>query len=325
MFPGALGDFICFLPALQFLARQGGIDLLARSEFAEIAPPGVKIRASEGHAFHRLFAEDRSDDTRLREFFAPYQKIYSWTGGGQETFVRNLQSVAQGEVKIFPFRPAEAKLHQADYYIRCLDRGATVPVYPRIELSAEAWGWSDEFWRRHGLQGKAVLAIAPGSGAREKNWPEENFLAVAQWWRRTTGGEALALVGPVEEERGGAERLAKSCRMARGLTLEQAGALLRRSDLFLGNDSGISHLAGAVGAYSVVLFGPSDPRQWAPRGKRVAVLQRNTACSPCAAETMKSCPHHACLTEFSPRDVIGRIADLPPAVTLTRVEAGIKV
>jgi ADP-heptose:LPS heptosyltransferase len=170
-----------------------------------------------------------------------------------------------------------------------------------------------------------VLALAPGSGAREKNWPEENFVEVARWWRHTARGDVLALLGPVEQERGGVERLKQCCLVARGLTLAQAAAFLQRSDLYLGNDSGLSHLAAAAGTPSVVLFGPSNPQQWAPRGKHVTVLRRQMACSPCAIATMKSCPHRACLTEFWPRQVIGSIASLAPVVTLTRVEAGIKV
>ncbi|MEK6561721.1 MAG: glycosyltransferase family 9 protein, partial [Candidatus Binatota bacterium] len=72
----------------------------------------------------------------------------------------------------------------------------------------------------------------------------------------------------------------------------------------------VTHLAAAVGAKTVALFGPTDPVQWAPRGKRVTVITRNVECSPCLSSVMKSCLHHKCLTALSPDYVIGRLKEL---------------
>jgi len=324
IFPGALGDFICFLPALVRLAREGDVDLYARSEFADIAPPAVRVRAHERYEINRLFAGDPGDDALVGKFFEPYRRIYSWMGSQQEDFVRRLHRLAPGRAEIFAFRPTGGELHQADYYLRCLDREATAGK-PEIALRSEAIRWSDEFCRRHSLEGKPLLTIAPGSGAREKNWGEENFLEVARWWRRATSGEVLVLLGPVEEERGGTERLEQFLPVARELTLAQLAALLKRSAFYLGNDSGVSHLAAALGTCGIVLFGPSNARQWAPRGENVIVLRRGLECSPCAIEVMKSCRHRACLAELRAGEVIDRITALLRVVTLTRGEAGIKV
>ena len=323
--PGALGDFICFLPALQDLARDADIDLFARSEFAEIAPSGVNVGSLERHEIGRLFADNAADDERLQNFFAAYQTVYSWMGSRVDNFVSRLQSFCGGNAKIFPFRSNDSAVHQVDYYLGCLNCAITVSVQPEIGLRPEAIHWCEDFWAQHSLIGQRVLVIAPGSGAREKNWPEQYFLAVTDWWRETTGGVTVLLLGPVEAERVGVERLRRACLVASDFTLSQVAALLRCGDLYLGNDSGISHLAAALGARTVALFGPSDARQWAPRGKRVTVVRRNIECSPCQHSTMKSCSHHACLTELRPSDVIDRIAPLVQVVTLTRVEAGIKV
>jgi ADP-heptose:LPS heptosyltransferase len=167
--------------------------------------------------------------------------------------------------------------------------------------------------------------IAPGSGAREKNWPEEFFLTVVTWWLQAVNGAVVLLTGPVEEEWGGTERLRHSCIVASDLTLSRAAALLARCDVYLGNDSGITHLAAIAGVRTVALFGPSNSRQWAPRGRRVTIVSRNIKCSPCQIPMMKSCPHHSCLSELHPKDVIGVMAALPEVVTLTRMGAGIKV
>jgi ADP-heptose:LPS heptosyltransferase len=76
---------------------------------------------------------------------------------------------------------------------------------------------------------------------------------------------------------------------ASDLSLAQVAALLRCAALYLGNDSGISHLAGAVGTRGVVLFGPTDPRMWAPRGGRLRVLHAPDACGLCGPEVF--CTH----------------------------------
>ena len=325
IFPGALGDFICFLPALQALRRECEIDLFARSEFAGIVPAGVKVRSLECAEISDLFIDDTAQFPTRQNYFGAYAALYSWLGSQQPLFVQRLQSDSAGRAKIFPFRPPANTEHQADYYLRCLALPQCTEREPTIELHAEAIAWSDNFCMEHSLDHRAVLAIAPGSGAREKNWPEEFFLAVANWWRESSGGVVILLVGPVESERGGIDRLAAGCLVARDLSLSQLAALLGRSDVYLGNDSGVTHLAAGVGVPTFALFGPSDPRQWAPCGKNVVVISRQIACSPCANATMKSCPHRACLSELHPDQVIAAMTPLMEQATLTRGGAGITV
>jgi ADP-heptose:LPS heptosyltransferase len=325
LFPGALGDFICFLPALQTLARDADVDLFARSEFADIVTSRVTVRSLEVYEISRLFVANTAEDRRLQKFFGAYTAIYSWLGNQQREFVQRLQSLCYGRAEIFPFRPNNSETHQTDYYLSCLRGDSVDSRQPVVGLRPEGMGWCAHFWVRHELHRRPVMVIAPGSGAREKNWPEEFFLAVVEWWRQAVDGVAVLVAGPVEEERGGTERLRPSCIVASDLTLSQAAALLAGCELYLGNDSGITHLAAATGIRTVALFGPSNARQWAPRGNRVTVINRNIECSPCQITKMKSCPHRACLTELRPTDVIGVVATLPEVVTLTRMGAGIKV
>jgi len=325
LFPGALGDFICFLPALRILGDDACVDLLARSEFADLAPPAVSVHSLERYEIRRLFAPGAWADDRVRNFFAGYAAVYSWMGAQVDEFVHHLESLSGGAARLFPFRPRDRRSHQTDYYLSCLGALEENRRLAEIALPPQAGAWRDHFWRRQALTGKAVLTLAPGSGGKEKNWPVENYRAVAEWWRRVTGGAVVVLIGPVEEERGGLEVFSDCCTAVRGLSLGQAAALLARSDVYLGNDSGITHLAAAVGARAVAVFGPSDVLQWAPRGRAVTVLSRKVACAPCADAVMKSCSHRDCLTAFSAAEVIGEIEKLPEVATLTRGGAGITV
>lgn len=317
IFPGALGDFICFLPVLQTLARTARVDLFARSEFAELTPEGVTVRTIETSPITALFRTELDVDEETQRSFREFDAVYSWFASGNHEFIRRLQAMTGGVARVFPFRPTRVEGHQVDYYLSCLDHQVD-SAEPAVIIRPEALRWSEELWVKHALHRRAILTIAPGSGAREKNWPAEFFHAVSQWWREKTGGEVVFLIGPVEQARGGIDLLRSDCIVASDLSLSQAAALLGRSDVYLGNDSGISHLAAATGVRTVALFGPADPRQWAPRGKRVIVLRRNLDCSPCQDIIMKTCPHHACLTEFRPGEIIATLAHLPEVVTLTR-------
>jgi ADP-heptose:LPS heptosyltransferase len=325
LFPGALGDFVCFLPALQVLSKGEQIHLLARSEFADLVSPAVNIGSLERYEIRRLFVPGASQEKRLRDFFGAYSSIFSWMGSGQSAFVRELASVSQGRATVFPFQPDQKRMHQVDYYLACVGRPSSETSIPEIPLKLEALAWCEDYWHEHFLSGKQVIALAPGSGARQKNWPVSSFRAVADWWRQRPRAAVMVLLGPVEEEKGDYTALCRGAVRVCDLNLGQLAALLARSDLYLGNDSGVSHLAAAVGVASLVLFGPSSIDQWAPRGKNVTVVTQNVECAPCATPVMKSCPHRRCLTTLGPESIIKELDKLTENVTLTRGGSGITV
>lgn len=310
LFPGALGDFICFLPALDALASDGEVDLLARTEYADLVPPGIRSRSLERYEVSRLFVAGAEQEERLKRFFGSYSSVCSWMGSGQRDFVSRLEMLCGGKLRIFPFRPADSRVPVVDYFLSCV--GVTRPkdFPPCIPVRAEASAWSEEFWRRCGLQGRKVLAFAPGSGAREKNWPFEFYLEVADWWKKKFAGESLVILGPVEEELGRNGKDWEQVRVVGGLELAKLAALIRRCDLYLGNDSGVTHLASALGVETVALFGPTDPLEWAPYGRRITVITQNVECSPCPTQVMKSCPHRQCLTALSPGRVLGKLEEI---------------
>jgi ADP-heptose:LPS heptosyltransferase len=146
--------------------------------------------------------------------------------------------------------------------------------------------------------------LHPGAGSRRKRWPADRFAALAD--RCATLGYAIAATcGPADEE--AVARLQASVRSARvrilaGLGLEELAAILAGARLFVGNDSGITHLAALVGTPTVAIFGPFDPAYWAPLGPRVAVVDGGASC------------HH----RADPRDGC-RLCDLLPTLDLEAV------
>ena len=326
LFPGALGDFVCFLPALHELARLGAVDLIARSEFAAIAPRAVTVHSLERSEVRRLFTDAGATDPSVQRFFSRYAAVFSWFASDQLIFLEQLQKVSHGCAHIFPFRPKNSFIHQADYYLSCVDPDVPNAPQPLVALRADALLWCDSFCRRTEIDNRPLLVMAPGSGAREKNWPEANYVQVMRWWREQFAGNVVVVMGPVETERHRFDQLASSgCIIASELDLAQLASLLSRCNVYVGNDSGVSHLAAAVGARTVVIFGPSDERKWAPRGPRVSIVRRQVACSPCDDTAMKLCPHRACLTELTSAEAIHELRKLPEIANLTRLRVEITV
>lgn len=317
LFPGALGDFICFLPALEFLAARSPLDLLSRSEFADLTPARVRVQALECYGIHRLFVPGAVEDKQLVELFRSYSSIHSWTGSGHADFVRFLHQICGPRARVYPARPDDASTAQIDYYLSCLGVSRNFRI-PRIVPRAESMAWSHAYWMQSGLENKPVLVMAPGSGATEKNWPVSFYHDVALWWRRRTGGVVVVILGPVEEERGSWDSLYDGNVVARKRSLGQVAALLMRSRLYLGNDSGMTHLAAALGIRTVAVFGPSSIRQWRPVGERVTVVSQNVDCSPCSVTVMKSCAHRQCLTRLGAGKIIDILEGLPEVSALTR-------
>ena len=324
IFPGALGDFVCFLPALHELQKVFDVDLFARTEFADLVPETTRVQSIERFEVARLFAAEAENDQRVKRFFGGYSEAYSWHGSRSREFVRSLTSLLSEAARIFPFYPAESGIHQADYFLSCIsDPGQRATA--RVEVQSKARAWADDYWGRNRLGGKAVLGIAPGSGAPEKNWPAEYFVEVARWWREKLRGVVVLFLGPAEEMRGDLKTLRECCLSAVNLPLGCLAALLCRPDIYLGNDSGVSHLAAAAGASTVALFGPTAVSEWAPRGPCVTVITHPLECSPCGRSAMKTCGHRSCLRSLHPRDVIVRIETLLGFANLTRGEAATRV
>jgi heptosyltransferase-2 len=121
-----------------------------------------------------------------------------------------------------------------------------------------------------------IVAIHPGSGSHEKNWPLEKWIGLFSPDSRFADlKRLLVLSGEADEAQTDqlqGEWKNRGARFARNLPLPRLAAVIERS-IFIGHDSGISHLAAAVGANCILLFGPTNPDVWAPKNENVQVLR----------------------------------------------------
>ena len=243
--PGAIGDFILSLPALECL----------RTDYLEIwaAPANVPLvrfapaRSIPATGLDLLGVTEPPE--RLLEELRSFDSIVSWYGANRPDFRELVERLG------LPFtffqalpKPGEEG-HVADFYLGQVASVApcTRDRIPRIECPAMR---------------ERFAVIHPFSGSARKNWPLDKFRALAYglerilpvYWCRGHDDPPLADAVHIDD-------------------LYDLACWLARASLYAGNDSGITHLAAAVGTPVLALFGPTDPEVWGPRGPNVRIAR----------------------------------------------------
>ncbi len=276
---GGVGDTVLILPTLQRLReRVEGVDLiLVGSHWAEdilpLIPFPLQVVRFDSPALTPLFAATPAGDAS--GVFAQADAVLLYTANPEGSFARNVTQNCPGPVITWPVVPA-GDIHAAVHFARALEGDpvgtAQLPA-PELKVPDSFRSWARD-WLEPRL-GPAVrpMTIHPGSGGPAKCWPAESWAALVG----LLTAAVLLLEGPADT--GACDRVralfpaSRSTTRAAGLTLPQAAALLAESVLYIGNDSGISHIAAALGLPTVAVFGPTDPSIWAPQGRRVAVVR----------------------------------------------------
>jgi heptosyltransferase-3 len=129
---------------------------------------------------------------------------------------------------------------------------------------------------------RPYAVLHPGSGSPRKNWPAARFAEVARRAERA-GLAPLILRGAADQAPAAALAGAGGWPVASGLGLRDLAGLLAGASLYVGNDSGVSHVAGAVGAPTVAVFGPTRALRWRPLGRLVAAVEPPSRCQRCRA------------------------------------------
>jgi len=156
--------------------------------------------------------------------------------------------------------------------------------------------------------------VAPGSGQDRKNWPLSHYYEVSRALAWQFGLKVVWLAGPAEGPiLPYLEALAQAQNqlILTNRSLASVAWVLSRCRLYIGNDSGLTHLAAAVAGPDVLaLFGPSDPRVWAPLSPQVHTLVAPCSQAPCAVGRTIPCSEPHCLEALSPETVLAEAARL---------------
>jgi heptosyltransferase-2 len=275
---GAIGDFVLTLPALHALRRQwpaAYIELVGYPHIAQLAKiAGLvdRVRSLDKANMAAFFAPDYRFDADTRDWIASFDVIVSFLHD-PEGVVRSNMEMA-GARQVLYGSPIVIEKHAADHLAQPLESLAIYPDSPGAALVWPAHRTVEGKKRlaECGIAGRA-LALHPGSGSARKNWPVDRFIDVAEQLR-TDGYSPFFLLGEADRTLAPeVERQCASIARIENRPLDEVADVLSACCGYVGNDSGITHLAAALAVPSVALFGPSNAALWAPRGVHVCLME----------------------------------------------------
>jgi len=241
--PGAIGDLILSLPALESL-RTGYFEVWTPAHNVPLVRFADRVRSISSTGLDLLAVTEPPPS--LLEELRSFDSIISWYGSNRPEFRRLVRALGL-PFRFFPALPPDnAAMHATDFYLdQVRDLGSPADPAPRIPCDAPRGNYA---------------VIHPFSGSRRKNWPIENFRRLAVGLERAMPVHWCA--GPDDPPIEGAVRIDD---------LYELACWLAGARLYVGNDCGITHLAAATGTPVLALFGPTNPAVWAPRGPHVRV------------------------------------------------------
>ena len=226
---------------------------------------GVEARAIASTGIDLLGLPSVEPPPGLIAQLRSFDSIVSWYGSNRAEFREQVRALGLPFQFLDALPEPGAKIHAADCFLR--QAGGKGRAVSRIETGSRTPG--------------DFAVIHPFSGSAKKNWPLERFRELAA---------RLAL--PVRWCAGPDKQLEAAVRFE---NLYDLACWLASARLYIGNDSGITHLAAAVGVPVVAIFGPTDPAVWAPRGERVRVVSGE-------------------LKEITPDNILAAVRQLNPGV-----------
>ncbi len=240
--PGGIGDCLLSLPAIEAL-RVEYLEVWVAGQNVPLVRFADRVRSIAETSLDWLGLPDREPPAPLLEALSSFDSIVSWYGANRPEFRAAVAALGL-PFQFLPALPPDSSMHAADYYLAQVGRRGWVGV-PRLDCPR----WAGDF-----------AVIHPFSGSPRKNWSLENFRTVARHLEKQM---------PVRWCAGPTETLEGAVRIA---GLYELACWLAGARIYVGNDSGITHLAAAAGAPVVAVFVATDPAVWAPRGERVRVV-----------------------------------------------------
>jgi len=292
---GAIGDFILTLPALAALRRQfstAHLEVLGYPHIVQLALVGGladRVQAIEARGLASFFARQGDLPEELCDYFSEFNIIVSYLYDPDEIFKTNVARCSRGQFIVGPHRPSETeRTPAAKVFLKPLERLAIFQpdAIPRLVLSPQNSTLNPQ------------LALHPGSGSERKNWPESKWAELIEQVLGNTNLHLLLVGGEAEGER--LQKLAAAlpptrCVVAKSLPLAELARRLQACVGFVGHDSGITHLAAAVGLPCVVLWADTVEEIWKPPGDRVQIIRdraglHNLKATQVAAELARLLP-----------------------------------
>ncbi len=312
---GGLGDTLLSLSVFEVLKKKSSfIHIAGRADVVRLLQEcGIADEVSDAGSLLYTPLISGSPDARLAGHLRRFSSAFLFSVRPRPDMAVGLSNYISEVRTILTVPSMDFRKSAAHFRLEQLPYGDLQISGNGLCVSAEA---QEQSLMKLGLQQHVLrhplVAVHPGSGGR-KNWPLERFFEIARQLTDRFAARLVFLAGPAEGDEM-QEKIRQFCR-ANGIQfiehsdLNVIAAIVARADLYIGNDSGISHLAAAAGTPAIVVFGPTDPVVWAPPYRHAVVMTNGAACSPCG-EMAKTCMDQHCLSALSAEEIMHEAAEL---------------
>lgn len=255
MHTGGIGDFLLACPSIRQLSAQGPVQLIGHVNRLQLAVAGGIAEGAQSLESIDFETILERPSERLREFLGRFHQVVIWMRDEDGRIAENVAACAVNSVHVHAGLPPEDwTRHASIYYTSCLNLRNEAEFYLRIEPADV----------------DIDVMIHPGSGSPDKNWPLRNFMNLAEDLE-AAGRSVTWCLGPAELERdpGRFKDTLRGKDCLHPETPLDLARLLAAARQYIGNDSGVTHLAAAVGCPTLALFGSTDAEVWAPKRSQV--------------------------------------------------------
>jgi heptosyltransferase-3 len=281
--PGALGDVLLAVPALRQLRAQHPqhqLMLCAKDSVARLLLECKVIDAwasIEGGAWADVYDPDASLTGELKNWLSCCDRAIAWIRDEKGTLAASLRKAgARMTIVSSPFAMGLKATHQSDRFCEIAEVSpASLVSFKPLPLCGEIRSLGDACLGDAGMPaGQSLVAVHPGSGSSQKS---VGVTTMARMIAKIQGEGVIPIVieGPADRQAvlNLLGEIPSPVTVLQALDLRTLAGVLSHVRLFVGHDSGVTHLAALLGVPTVAIFGPTDPARWAPSGKHVTVIK----------------------------------------------------
>ena len=301
--PGGLGDVLLALPAIRALRatyEAAALVLISRSDVGNLLLSCAEVQHSmplEGPAFTELVARTGLLPNRFCDSIRETDIAVCWLTDTNGHLSRSLRALGVRKVIVqSPFQGMQSFQHQSERFLGSLGNiVGPIDSSGCLQIDSDTQNKGRRMIDALGGTATKTVVLHPGSGSRHKCTAPTLFVNMARNLS-VTGYRPIIVGGPADDESVStvATQLDAGIPVVTGLDLLSMAGLLAHTALFVGHDSGLTHLAATLHRPTVAIFGPTPAERWAPRGKHVKVVGGDL-CVCKGWEAVQSCREKPCL------------------------------
>jgi heptosyltransferase-2 len=278
---GGLGDSVLLWPAISALRRKhpkARIDLMgygSRLRLMVSAEGADRALDVEGSGLHLLYEVAADLPEEVKAVFGAYTHVIAFAALDDYSLAENLAACGVKEVHAFLPFPSDETIHMGEHYLSCLAQAgcATQGPHPLLPVGEQERQAAKALLESAGLVGMPLVMLGVGSGSKNKNWPASGYIELVR--SLFDGGWVPVLLeGPADELC--VAQVKDGCPRPPVVLADHNPSLLKGllsfCSLYIGHDSGPTHLAALIGTKTMALVGPKQLARWHPLGPQVKII-----------------------------------------------------